>query len=229
MKRVLSVIAFLILMFPLFSSSDNSQYFDLTYLWIVDSNVTSYPLPVNVSSSWLSERVDNPFLTNYSNGFAFSWSTFFSSEARTGLTLGLTWALPYFSKSTKPVGSFSETDGSWAYESYNSLPEQFARLFFSIGPVFRAKIKSFDFGIHLRLAIGTYNYFKEAFILGLEASPYMNWFINDSFYIKGGLEYQGNFIRLFLDNPNKIYDEHYLMTSLGAYIGFGYSYGNKRK
>ena len=223
-RRICSVLFLLIFITTFLYSSEVISYFDCSYIWTLDSNITSQPLAQNVNSTWLEYRESNPYITKFSNGVSLTSSTYFNKNSRTGLSVSITWGRPYFSVSNKPVGDF---ESNWDYEKYDSLESQKDRFFFSIGPAFRAKISFFDFNLDLRVSVGTYTYFQEAIIMGIQASPSMSIFLNNNWYFKLGFLYDGHIIRLYLNNPVKIYDDYYMMNTLGGYVGIGYCFGGR--
>ncbi len=223
-KRMLWVsIMIIIFISPIFAA-EVANYFDVSYFFTFDSNITSIPLVQNAGSSWLEYRSTTPFERKLSNGFSITNSTFFSKKGRTGLSVAVDWGKPFSSVSYKPEGDFSS---NWDYVEYNSLKEQKDRLFFSFGPAFRCRLGIIDFGIDARLSIGTYNYFIEAVVMGFQAGLNMSLFFDNNWYFKYGVVYDGHFIRLYINDPKKIYDDHYMMYTLGARAGLGYCFGGR--
>ena len=84
-----------------------------------------------------------------------------------------------------------------------------------------------DIGLALRASLGSYNYFDNNIILGIQADPYLNLFITSDMYLTAGLHYDAH-LMYFYFNSDKIYLPNYLKLTAGGFVGVGYKFGGDR-
>ena len=215
MKRLLTFIFILSIAFTLSSAT---MYFRYGEEYAYDTNAFSSPLPKNADADYLKKA---DFLKRHNYGTNFAFDTFFTEDARTGLSISCAFRMPVKSTSFKPEGDF---DVSWEYVKRDSLSEQDMAMFFGIGPVFRAKLGMVDLGISIRGSVGSYHFFKDGIITGLQAEPYINLNINDSSFLSFGLVYDAHIMKYIYSKTNW-YEENYFMLTAGAYVGIGIKVG----
>lgn len=219
MKKIILIL--LILSISL-SLSATTMYLKFNGEYSYDTNVFSNPLPKNPSDSGFIENAD--YLKRHNFGFNFSFDTFFSQDSRTGLSISAAFRLPAHSDSYKAEG---DINGDWEYVHRDSLSEQKLAMYLGIGPTFRAKIGIVDLGIALRGSIGSYDFFKSGIVVGVQAEPYMNLFLNDDSFIAFGFVYDAHLMKFVYDDTEK-YQKNYMMLTAGAYFGIGIQIGDNR-
>lgn len=217
MKRLILLCAALMLSLSLFSAS---MYFTLNNIYTYDTNAFSNPLPQNAGASFLESA---EYIKRHNIGLNFASDTYFSSKARTGLSVSATVLFPFHAATIKPEGDFG---GDWEYVSKDSLMGQRPATFFAIGPVFRAAFEHIDIGLALRGSIGSYDRFESGIDVGIQAQPFANFLINDSSYLSFGLMYDAHVMK-FIYDEEKIYEKNYLMLTTGAYVGVGVVVGER--
>lgn len=229
MKRVVCFISILfVLVFALFASPSFSVR--ASYLFSYDTNVYSDPMVKYGDSNWLKWRAANPYVKRLNNGINSDMTIFFSEGSNTGLSLGFSngWAFRDKLYIPEPDDGSTTNWDYWSYKEYDN-PSSTMRMFFSLGPTFRAMFGPLDLGIILRASLGSYDLFKEYIIAGIQAELYMNYYIANGFFITGGVFYDAHLMKFYLHNESKWYEENYTMMSVGPYIGFGYTFGKRGK
>lgn len=217
MKRIILLSIALLLSFSL---SSTAMYFSLNNTYTYDTNAFSDPLPQNAGETFLQNA---EYLKRHNVGLNFTFDTFFSPKSRTGLSVSTILSLPFKSTTFKPEGDLA---GDWEYVPSDSLSEQKIAFFFSVGPVFRAAFEKVDLSLALRASVGSYDFFTTGVVMGLQAQPFVNFFINDGTYLSFGLLYDAHMMK-FIYDEKKIYEDHYIMLSAGAYIGLGIVVGER--
>lgn len=241
MKRKILVLLFiLITILPAFSVT---AYIKGAYLFGVDTNIFSNPLPVNMTndpiydangthigyqpySTWLTYRMETaPYLFKLSNGFTTSADIFFSKDGKTGLSASVHYGIPFKAEETRP--SSNNAFSNWTYESKEALGDQKNALFFGVGPIFRAKFSFLDLGLSLRMSIGTYDTFADNVIVGLQAEPFLNFHFTDYTYFTLGMTYDAHLMKFLPTDENRYFEEHYFMLTLAPYVGIGIRIGER--
>lgn len=224
MKRVILTLLFLLLgLYSLFATM--TFYLKEAPLYVYDTNVFSDPLVQNGNKAWLEWAARHPFIKRHSLGTYTEFDIFFSGGDRTGLSMSLTFGWPLKSNSYTPVGNFS--NGDWHYEVSDSLSSQDVSVFFSIGPIFRASFDFFEVGASIKLSLGSYASFLNDIVFGVQVDPFMNFFIQEGFFLTLGIHYDAHLFLFFLHDPISIYQENYVMMGIGGYVGLGFSFGKR--
>lgn len=197
-----------------------------SYLLSYDTNVYSNPMVRYGDAGWLEGKVKDPYIKRWNNGINADFTLFFSPVSKMGLSLGFSNGWAYSDKKYIPE---QETSGSWDYWSYKEYDNEDSsmRMFFSVGPTFRAMFGPLDLGIVIRGSVGSYDLFKEYIIAGVQAELYMNCFIAKGFFVTGGIFYDAHLMEFYLHNDSSWYKANYTMMTIGPYIGFGYNFGKR--
>ncbi len=197
-----------------------------SYLLSYDTNVYSNPMVRYGDAGWLEGKVKDPYIKRWNNGINADFTLFFSPVSKMGLSLGFSNGWAYSDKKYIPE---QETSGSWDYWSYKEYDNEDSsmRMFFSVGPTFRAMFGPLDLGIVIRGSVGSYDLFKEYIIAGIQAELYMNYFIAKGFFVTGGVFYDAHLMEFYLHNDSSWYKANYTMMTIGPYIGFGYNFGKR--
>lgn len=233
----------ILLTLPAFSAM--TAYLQGAYAFSVDTNMFSSPLPKNIAndpvydedgnviegkdtgySSWLAHRINTaPYFRRYNHNFTAELDIFFSTDAKTGLSLNVFNGYPIKAVETRP--NSTDANSSWSYVSSDATAAQKKSLFFGIGPIFRAKFSFLDIGLSLRFSIGTFDTFKENIIVGLQASPYMNFHFSEYMYFTLGGTFDAHLCKFLPTSPSTYYEEKFFMLTLAPYIGFGLRFGER--
>ena len=195
------------------------------YLADYSSNVYSEPLPRYADSTWLTNKVNDPYFKRNDIGGIGIQDIYFSQDARTGLSCSIEITKPTWSCHFIPTGDFSSA--TWTYEQKDVLSSTSRKLFFGVGPVFRVKVGPVDLGAAVRASFGSLDRFRDAIVAGVQVEPYVNWFFSDSFFLTAGAFYDAHLMYLYMNNNLKWFKEGYTSMTFGAYIGLGLKIGER--
>ena len=195
------------------------------YLADYSSNVYSEPLPRYADSTWLTNKVNDPYFKRNDIGGIGIQDIYFSQDGRTGLSFSIEITKPTGSYNFIPTGEFSSA--TWTYEEKDVLSSTSRKLFFGVGPVFRAKLGPVDLGAAVRASFGSLDRFRDAIVAGVQVEPYVNWFFTDSFFLTAGAFYDAHLMYLYTNNNQKWFKEDYTSMTFGAYIGLGLKIGER--
>lgn len=219
-KAIVTVILFVIISLPCFAQI--AAYLSLGFEYSYDTNVFSDPLPTYDSGSWLNWRRENPFLKRHSLGFALSGDYFFQENARVGLSTALSVKFPIKATTVTPIPEDEDAGfaGEWNYHASDSSEYQKTAFFGALGPVFRASFGPVDLGVAVRLSIGFYDAEKKEIVVGLQAEPYLDIFMNKHIYMNLKFTYDAHLMR-FIESETQFFDQNYQMLSIAPSIGVG--------
>ena len=188
-------------------------------LWSYDTNVFSSPLPTGYNADGDFPN-GGEFLKRHNVGVHLGADIFSGNESRFGLSTALALSFPVSSVSIVPEGEGND----WSYVKSDSLEEQHASLFLSIGPVFRYSFGSVEIVFPIRLSVGSYDWFTTGFVFGVAIEPGVNIFVDDDFFITFSAIYDAHMMK-FLYSVSEIYDAGYIMLTAGFYAGCGIRIG----
>ncbi len=222
MKRLAALLYIMLLCVSAYSS----VYIRGAYLFSYDTNVYSEPMVRNADSSWLEWRAQNPFIKRYDNGISADIDLFFSEKGKTGLSVNFANGWAFREREYRPERNGSDwTD--WDYTESDAASSSRMKLFAGIGPVFRAQFGAVDLGIALRASAGSYDYFKDSVIVGLQAELYGNVFVTEDLFLTFGMLYDAHLMEFYLNSRERWYNPGYTMLTAGAYAGIGYKIGKR--
>ena len=136
------------------------------YLADYSSNVYSEPLPRYADSTWLTNKVSDPYFKRYDVGGIGIQDIYFSQDGRTGLSFSIEITKPTGSYHFIPTGDFSSA--TWTYEQKDVLSSTSRKLFLGVGPVFRVKLGPVDLGAAVRASFGSLDRFRDAIVAGVQ-------------------------------------------------------------
>ncbi|GEM_PF-6196185 len=206
-----------------------SLYMTGSYLWSYDTNVFSNPMVKNATtnSAWQQIRKIDPYIKRFNNGFKLTSDMFFSKEGRTGLSISFDIGFPYKATEYEP-DTEDLNNSNWEYKSKDALDKQKTSIFFGLGPAFRVILGRVDIALALRFSLGSYDYFDNNVIFGIQADPYVNVFISEDIYMTAGLHYDAHLMYFYLSG-DEIYLPNYIKLTAGAFVGVGYKFGSERE
>ncbi len=179
------------------------------------TNAFSDPLPINGDPDYLD---DIEFIKRANIGLGFS-ADIFSETSVAGFSCA---ALIRF-----PVWSQSSVYQDGGYVSYDSLDGRKIGLSFSLGPIFRARLKDFDVSMALRVSIASYDLFTTGLLFGIIAEPSFTWFFSENWFMSAGLALEAHLMKFLDSSYSSVYQEGFNMITASATIGIGWKIGER--
>lgn len=224
MKKIAAtaVLVFLISMLPL--SAEPEVFTALSFEYSNDTNIFSYPLPQYAMDDiyWLEFRSDHPFMMRQSLGANLSVDYYCCDDAKIGVSTSLSVKIPFHSVSTIPVAEdpLIGFKGDWNYDTYDSLDTQSTAVFWSLGPVFRARLKDSDLSLAIRISIGEYDCLSGNIIIGIQVEPAFNLMITEDLFFTARLSTDSHLARM-LTSGGQLFEDNYQMLTVSPSIGMG--------
>ena len=174
-----------------------------------DTNAFSTPLPI-----WNEDDMNFDYERRVSTLLSLDADVFFN-EGPAGLSVKAVMGVPVFSEKASYDGSGYIWEGSDAISS----------LSFSIGPVFRYRMGIADLFLSMRLGIGSYDFFSTGFTFDVLADGGVRFFAGEHLVITAGAIYDAHMMKYLSDSTTALYDQGYMMLSVGGYVSIGVRIG----
>lgn len=197
-KRLFPILILIIAAAGLFASS-SEVYIRPAVLGMYETNVFAFPEP---------DMDDGGRFKRAGLGAYLSVDTFFSPQARTGLSFSMLYNHPLWSGSEA-----FDSDSIWVLSMDPTLS-------FAVGPMFRAQLGAVDFGLALRLSFSSTDLFENSLLMGVQVEPYVLVPLGDEHVMLNlGFVYDAHFYDFLLHDEEHYYRSGYFMLSFGGYIG----------
>ena len=197
-KRLFTILILMIAATGLFASS-SEVYIRPSVLGMYETNVFAFPEAEMTSGGAFKRAGLGGYLTV---------DTFFSSDARTGLSFSMLYNHPLWSGSEA-----FDNDSTWVLSMDPTLS-------FAAGAMFRAQLGIVDLGLALRLSFSSIDLFKDSLLMGLQVEPYVLVPLGSELVMLNfGFVYDAHFYDFLLHDEEYYYRSGYFMLSFGGYIG----------
>lgn len=219
MKKITAFLIILILSICQLAAAPLFQL-KVSYQYSYDTNAFSDPLPMNGDSSWLANKIANPYLKRHNNGLLLEFTYYPAEGSRTGLSATFRTASAF--KATQIAPDSADSSTAWEYIETDVTADQNNSYFFGLGAIFKASFfdSRLDFGAALRFALGTYDSSQKDVILAIQTDAYLDYHVHRNFFFTLGIDLQSNMFK-FTNYNEQYYEENYFMISLAPYVGAG--------
>lgn len=197
-KRQFTILILMIAATGLFASS-SEVYIRPSVLGMYETNVFAFPEAEMTSGGSFKRAGLGGYLTV---------DTFFSPDARTGLSFSMLYNHPLWSDSK----AFDD-DSTWVLSMDPTLS-------FAAGAMFRAQLGIVDLGLALRLSFSSIDLFKDSLQMGLQVEPYV--FVplgSEHVLLNIGFVYDAHLYDFLLHDDEHYYRSDYFMLTFGGYAG----------
>ena len=207
MRRMALLISLLALALPLAAAP--YAYLSASGGLAYDTNAFSSPLPI-----WNEDDMNFDYERRTSALLSLDADVFFN-DGPAGLSVKAVLGVPLLSEKALYDGN------GYIWGSSDAI----SSLSFSIGPVFRYRMGIADLFLSIRFGVGSYDFFSSGFTFDMLADGGVRFFTGERLVITAGAIYDAHLMKYLSDSMTALYDQGYIMLSIGGYVSIGVRIG----